>query len=149
MVITFSLSLPRDELSVPVVRHICRDALVTVGVEEDCVGDIELALTEACTNVLRHAHGTKDEYDVTVELNDHRCEISVIDSGAGFEHAGAGDAQALTGAEGGRGIHLMKALVDKVQFVSKPQDGTVVHLVKELALVPSSLLGQMATDGAR
>lgn len=149
MVISFSLSLPRDELSVPLVRHICHDALIRVGVQDSCASDIELALTEACTNVLRHAEGTKDAYDVTVEFNDRCCEIRVIDSGAGFDHVGAGDAEAQGTAEGGRGIHLMRALVDKVQFVSKPLDGTVVHLEKTLELVPSSLLERMAADGAR
>lgn len=149
MVITFSLSLPRDEVSVPLVRHICRDALLRVGVKESCASDIELALTEACTNVLKHAQGTKEEYDVSVELNDRCCEIRVVDSGAGFDHDGAGDAEAHEGAEGGRGIHLMRALVDKVHFISKPQDGTVVYLEKTLELVPSSLLERMAADGAR
>jgi serine/threonine-protein kinase RsbW len=149
VVITFSLSLPRDEVSVPLVRHICHDALRRVGVEESCASDIELALTEACTNVLKHAQGTKEEYDVIFELNDRCCEIRVVDSGGGFDHARAGDAEANMAAEGGRGIHLMRALVDKVDFVSKPQDGTIVRLEKTLDLIPSSLLERMAENGAR
>jgi hypothetical protein len=43
-----------------------------------------------------------------------------------------GLAEADSTAEEGRGIHLMRALVDKVEFTSRPQTGTVVHLEKAL-----------------
>ena len=144
MAIAFSLSLPRDEASVPVVRHICRDALKTVGVTTSCSSDIELAVTEACTNVLKHARGTREEYDITIEIDETSCAIRVVDSGGGFDHAGAGDHESAGSAEGGRGIHIMKALVDSVSFVSKAQDGTTVHLEKALDLTERSLLRQLA-----
>ena len=69
MRISFSLSLPRDSATVPVVRRICRDALDVLGVEDECTSAIQLAVSEACTNVLKHVEGTSDEYavDVTVD----------------------------------------------------------------------------------
>jgi serine/threonine-protein kinase RsbW len=138
------LSLPRDEASVPVVRRLCKSALDDLGVHETCVSDIELAVTEACTNVLKHAHGTPDIYDVNVEFNDHDCSIRVIDSGAGFDASKEGREEALVGDESGRGIHLIRALVDNVQFTSRPEDGTVVHLEKRLVLMPNSILQRLA-----
>ncbi len=144
MVVTFSLSLPRDEASVPIVRHLCRSALNDFGVQSRCVGDIELAVTEACTNVLKHAEGTNDIYDVTIDINEHDCTIRVTDSGAGFDHDGVGREEALTGAESGRGIHLMRALVDNVRFTSRPEEGTVVHLEKELVLSDNSVLRRLS-----
>lgn len=144
MVITFSLSLPRDEASVPVVRRLCKSALEDLGVEETCVSDIELAVTEACTNVLKHAQGTTDIYDVNVEFNDRDCEIRVIDSGQGFDASDKGREEAFVGDETGRGIHLIRALVDNVRFISRPEEGTVVHLEKRLVLVPGSILERLA-----
>jgi serine/threonine-protein kinase RsbW len=47
-------SLPRNDPSVPAARHLVRAAMRTIGVDADCTHDIELALTEACTNVLQH-----------------------------------------------------------------------------------------------
>ena len=149
MVISFTLSLPRDEASVPVVRHICRDALDALGVTSTCTSDIELAVTEACTNVLKHARSRQDEYDVTVEVNEVNCAISVVDSGEGFDHTRAGHEAPHESSEDGRGIHLMKALVDSVSFVSKEQDGTVVHLEKTLDLTDGSLLRQGAGSKSR
>lgn len=146
MVITFSLCLPRDEASVPVIRRLCKSALDDLGVDPECVSDIELAVTEACTNVLQHAHGPEDDYEVTVELNDTDCTIRVIDSGAGFDPAGKGREEALAGAENGRGIHLIRALVDNVKFISRPEEGTIVHLEKALVLTEASILKRLATS---
>lgn len=144
MEIHFSLCLPRDEESVPVVRHICRDALGELGVARDCVGDVELAVTEACTNVLKHAAGTGDEYEVTVAIVEDDCVIRVIDSGTGFDHeAVVRDAAAEDGAESGRGVFLMAALVDNLKFTSKAEVGTVVHLEKKLQLEETSVIRRL------
>jgi serine/threonine-protein kinase RsbW len=140
MQISFSLCLPREGKSVPIVRHICRDALLKLGVDDGCVGEIEIAVTEACTNVLDHAHDTSEEYDVSVQVTDDRCEIRVIDTGSGFDGRDAGFVTAGDSAESGRGIFLMRAMVDDLSFVSEPEVGTAVHLVKRLQLEEDSIL---------
>lgn len=145
MVITFSLCLPRDEASVPVVRRLCKSALDDLGVEPGCISDIEVAVTEACTNVLKHADGAREAYEVTVEINDTDCTIRVIDSGGGFDDAEFGREQALGAAESGRGIHLIRAMVDDVRFISRPEDGTIVHLEKNLVLTDSSILKRLTS----
>ena len=140
MKIVFKLCLPRDEASVPVVRHLCRDSLLKLGVTRSCVADIEVAVTEACTNVLHHAVGTEDEYEVQVEVNEAICEIRIVDTGGGFDHEKAGLTTSSDSAESGRGIFLMRAFVDDLKFASEPEKGTVVHLVKNLELETESLL---------
>jgi serine/threonine-protein kinase RsbW len=137
--ITYSLHLPRDEVSVPIVRHLSRQALSDLGVAEDFVSDIEVAVTEACTNVLKHAKGENEPYDVEVEVHDATCIIRVIDRGAEFGKR-ARDHKGLT-AEGGRGIYLMRALVDQLHFESRPEEGTVVRIEKRLSFKDNSILG--------
>ena len=147
MRISFSLSLPRDSATVPVVRRICRDALNVLGVADDCSGAIQVAVSEACTNVLKHVEGTGDEYEVDVRVDDDICSISVIDTGDGFDHANfpfAEDSDGLSQtSEGGRGIFLMRAMVDKLEFTSEPENGTIVHLVKRLNFGPDSVLREI------
>ncbi|HUQ38614.1 MAG TPA: ATP-binding protein [Acidimicrobiales bacterium] len=132
MNIKLSLSMPRDESTLPLVRHLCKYSLWEIGVAHECVSDIELALTEACANVVEHST-RDDEYEVHIEVNQLRCEIRVIDAGHGFDFESLGQADADHSAEGGRGIQLMRALVDRVRFISEPEEGTIVHLVKDLA----------------
>ncbi len=139
MTIVFSLCLPRDSASVPIVRHLVGSCLQRLGVSRACSDDVEVAVTEACSNVLIHAKSPSDEYEVSCEVNDDRCEIRVTDKGAGFEHDRLADLPAPS-AESGRGIQLMRSLVDSVRFESRPELGTIVYLVKELDLTEGSIL---------
>jgi serine/threonine-protein kinase RsbW len=116
-----------------------------LGVEAVCVGEIELAVTEACTNVLKHVVGTDVQYEVSVEIDDSRCQIRITDGAGGeFDHTAHGVTEADTGAESGRGIFLMRAMVDELSFTSEPEQGTIVHLVKHLELEEDSVLRTLA-----
>jgi serine/threonine-protein kinase RsbW len=139
MELSLALTLPRDEQTVPVARHVVRNAMEQVGVDETSVYDIELALSEACTNVLLHA-GAGDEYEVRFHLADRRCRIRVVDVGHGFDSAAQRGEGPRPEAERGRGLTLMRALVDRVRFTSRPEDGTVVTLEKELEFADPALL---------
>jgi serine/threonine-protein kinase RsbW len=141
MKISFTLCLPRDEISIPVVRHLLGGSLRKLGVSAGCVSDIELALTEACSNVLRHATGDEDEYSVDVEITEGRCEIRVLDTGRGFDYSALRNAK--ESAESGRGIQLMQALTDTVNFESRPGSGMLVRLVKDLEITRGSPLGRL------
>lgn len=131
MQIKLSLVLPSDESTLPLVRHLCKYCMWEIGVSHECVHDVELALTEACANVVEHAAGD-DQYEVHIEITDQRCDIRVVDTGHGFDFETLGRLEAESSAEGGRGLKLMKALVDRIAFVSEPESGTIVHLSKTL-----------------
>jgi serine/threonine-protein kinase RsbW len=106
-------------------------AMREVGVVEGHLHDVELAVTEACTNVIDHS-GPGDAYEVAITLGPTACHIRVIDIGRGFDHQALSPQMADLDAEHGRGVGLMHALVDQVHFESEPELGTVVHLVKQL-----------------
>ena len=147
MEIKFTLQLPRDALSVPVVRRVLDSSMRTLGVSEDCLADIEIALTEACTNVLDHA-AKGDEYEVVAGLDDSRCVIEVIDTGRGFDAEQLGHEEVDPASEQGRGIQLIRALVDRVHFRSRPEAGMIVHLEKDLEFEAGSPLQRLADRGA-
>ncbi len=147
MEIKLTLALPRDELSVPVARTVLRQALDVLGVQRDTTADIQVALTEACTNVLDHADEA-DEYEVSAGIDGDVCVIEVIDRGSGFDGSGHGHEEADLGAEEGRGIQLMRALVDRLEFESRPHVGTVVHLEKRLVWHEDSVIKAL-TEGKR
>jgi serine/threonine-protein kinase RsbW len=132
--VNLTLCLPRDTQTVPLVRHVVGAALRELGVTRDTTSDVELAVTEACANVVDHSH-VQDEYEVRVAVNQERCEIRVVDTGHGFDFSTLGTDHDLE-SERGRGLTLMEALVDKIHFDSQPEVGTVVHLVKALEFDP-------------
>lgn len=130
MEISYSLNLPRDERSVPVVRRLCGSTMAELGVSLPCIEDVVLALSEACANVVEHSSDDSPEYDVVINLDDATCTIQVTDRGRGFDHERSVPADMA--AERGRGIQLMRAVVDRVSFESEEGRGTVVHLEKSL-----------------
>jgi len=84
--VRFCLVFPRESLSVPVMRRVLGDTLGRLGVDEECIADLLLAVTEACTNVLRHA-GPGHRYEVVARVSRDRCVLEVLDSGRGFDPA--------------------------------------------------------------
>ena len=143
MRISLMLCLPRDSSTLPVVRHIAAFALDELGVDREATEDVALALTEAAANVVKHS-GAGDQYEVHLLLEDKLCEIRVVDTGHGFDSTSLGVAMAGPSDAQGRGMALMAALVDSVRFESKPEAGTIVHLVKDLNLRPNGPLERLA-----
>src|SRR5258708_25611288 len=82
--VRFCLVFPRETISVPVVRRVLGDTLDKLGVDEECVADLLLAVTEACTNVLRHS-GPGRRYEVVATVGRNRCVLDVVDTGRGFD----------------------------------------------------------------
>jgi serine/threonine-protein kinase RsbW len=129
---TLGLCLPRDALSVPVVRRIATQSLRSVGFLDEDVDDVELALTEACSNVLKHSEAN-EEYEVRTSLSDATLVIEVLDTGGqGFESHHLGRDDAFEEAETGRGIRLMRALVDDLRFSYVAGRGALVSMTKTL-----------------
>jgi serine/threonine-protein kinase RsbW len=133
-----SLCLPRDAASVPVARRILGGALNAVGVSEDCRSDIQLALTEACANVVVHARAA-DTYQVAIVLGSEHCQIEVIDDGSGFDPADVPPASAPSD-ESGRGLHIIRSIADRFDLSRREPAGLVLRFMKRLSWDASGAL---------
>jgi anti-sigma regulatory factor (Ser/Thr protein kinase) len=86
--VEFCLVFPGEAVSVPVMRRVLGDTLSRLGMDERCVGDILLAVTEACSNVVRHA-GPGRRYEVVAHVGSKRCVLEIVDSGRGVDSSDA------------------------------------------------------------
>jgi serine/threonine-protein kinase RsbW len=107
--------------------------MANLGVTPTCIHDIEVALSEACTNVLQHA-GASEEYEVRLQVDDDRCVLRVVDVGEPPGRPRLNVPSGLPGGEveHGRGLLLMRALVDRVGFAEVEERGSVLSLEKRL-----------------
>ena len=133
--IAFTVHLPVDTGGVPFIRGLCRQALEHLRVEPTVVDEIALALTEACANVVQHA-GEHGLYEVAVAIDDRLCRISVVDSGDGFDPAELAARDDRSPLDEGRGLLLMQALVDRLDFRHESDGRHRVTLEKRLAPHP-------------
>jgi serine/threonine-protein kinase RsbW len=75
---------PHEALSVPVMRRVLGDTLRRLGADEEGVGDLLLAVTEACTNVLKHgAPGPR--YEIVARIGERGCLIQVLNDERGLD----------------------------------------------------------------
>lgn len=91
--------------------------------------DIRLAVGEACNNAVEHA-GSAQEIVVECSYSDETLTVSVQDHGRGFAVPPSATLRDLWQTRG-LGIFLMRALMDRVEFVQEPNDGIVVTLQKQ------------------
>jgi serine/threonine-protein kinase RsbW len=129
------LRLPRDPVTVPVTRRAVDCALDALGVTDECRGDVGLALSEACANVVQHADDAVD-YTVTVTATSSACTIDVEDAGRGISGDPAfadprGRRRARAMSESGRGLNIVRTVMDAVHIVAGP-GGVAIHMVKQL-----------------
>ncbi len=105
---------------------------------EEVLGDVKLALTEACTNSVRHAYGEGDgSVAITYELHVDRLVVEVVDEGGGFvpgqepaiAHAGAADDLAV----GGLGLAIIDAISDELAITKGGDGGSTLRFVKRLS----------------
>ena len=126
------LHLPREVDSVPAVRKLLRCALALLHVDRQSGADLEIALTEACANVVDHATGA-DRFEVRLDVRADRCAIDVLDNGAGFDTAELDGTAPVAASERGRGLFLIRALSDNVRMQSVPRHGSLIHFEKSFA----------------
>jgi serine/threonine-protein kinase RsbW len=102
---------------------------------QEVLGDLKLALTEACTNSVRHAYSGGDgTVEILYELHSDRLVVEVSDRGNGFAPP-ARDGRALEAedlAEGGLGIAIIEALADEVEISERAEGGSHLRFVKRL-----------------
>jgi serine/threonine-protein kinase RsbW len=102
----------------------------------EVLGDLKLALTEACTNSVRHAYGaSQGSVQILYELHDDRLVVEVTDQGGGFQPP-ARPSDALSGEdiseEGGLGIAIIEALADELEIREGDRGGSSLRFVKRL-----------------
>ena len=104
-------------------------------VSDEALHDLKLALTEACTNSVKHAYedGGEGTVDILYELQPDRLAVEVGDAGAGFELQESGGANGEVLSEGGLGIAIIRAVTDEVEIEPREGGGSRLRFVKFLA----------------
>jgi serine/threonine-protein kinase RsbW len=85
---------------------------------EETLGDLKLAVTEACSNSVRHAYrdGRQGSVDIVYELQSDRLIVEVCDEGDGFAARSDILAPEARPAEGGLGIAIIRELADELEL---------------------------------
>ncbi|MGD8625870.1 MAG: ATP-binding protein [Anaerolineae bacterium] len=124
--------------NVPRVTRIVAQAATQLGFEESALYQIELAVDEACANVVEHAypHDERGEMEVVCFLHARHLVIRVRDWGSGFDLGAVDEPDVSAPLEdrglGGLGLFLVRQVMDGVRFHFDPEAGNELFMVKRL-----------------
>jgi serine/threonine-protein kinase RsbW len=104
-----SLTLPSSPEYVLLARLVVAQVGRLAGFMPEDVYDLKLAVTEAATNVIRHA--AVENYEIEYRVLPRAVEITVIDTGGGFN---AADLTRVPDGQGGFGLVVIRDLVDEL-----------------------------------
>ncbi|MDZ7261944.1 MAG: ATP-binding protein [candidate division KSB1 bacterium] len=133
---TYQLKIPSQTDNLELIREFVAKVATKVGFKEEDVHKIELAVDEACANVIKHAYekDTKQPIDIIIKIDYQKLTVIITDKGKGF------DPKSLKLPDmreylaemrvGGLGIYLMKTLMDEVDFNITPGVSNQVKMVK-------------------
>jgi len=108
-----SLVIPAKAEYIALGRLALTGLLRPLAVEPEVIADVKLALTEACSNSIRHAYADGREGAVAIryEVVDGRLDVEVSDEGGGFD-LGVLEGNGGELDEGGLGIAIIRAVTD-------------------------------------
>jgi len=105
-------------------------------VPEDTIMDLALAVSELVNNAIEHGNERDPEKKFIVVLCSRQgeIEISVTDEGHGFDPDDLPDPLDDENLlkPSGRGLFIIKSLVDQIQFSFSPGGGTTVIVTKKI-----------------
>ena len=95
------------------------------GFEPEDIYDLKLSVTEAATNVIRHAE--VESFLIEYRVFPEAVEITVIDEGGGFDIE---EFSGTSGEHGGFGLAVIQSLVDEVTLDSTARGGTRLKMIR-------------------
>ncbi len=133
----YQLKVLSQTENLELVREFVSKIAQKVGLNETDINKIELAVDEACANVVQHAYDPTlniRPLHVAIEVDYQKLTVIVTDQGKGFDFSKIRPIemnQYLAEMKiGGLGIHLIKSLMDEVEFEIHPGKKNQVRMVK-------------------
>ena len=117
------LTLPARPENVSVIRHVLGAFAEALRLPDELVEDLRLAVTEACTNVVRHAYpgGQTGPVQISIQPLGEAVNVVVSDQGRGI-----GASSDTNGP--GLGLPLIAAIADEVDLQPVPGGGSRVSM---------------------
>jgi len=108
-----------------------------IGFDEKATYAVQLAVDEACSNIIEHAYGGegKGDIELTCNLREDELEVILKDHGKPFDLEDLPDLDVTLPidqvGERGAGVYLMHKLMDEVQFHFSKNTGTTLIMRKK------------------
>lgn len=135
----YELKVTSEPENLARIAEFITDSARTLGLGEDEVFAVEMAVDEACANVIEHAYGGEPggSIEITCALEADRFEVTIHDYGEAFDPEKVPCPDTCCSLEerevGGLGVYFMKTLMDEVRFEFDSSKGNTLTMTKVMA----------------
>lgn len=118
------------------IRQFATQAAADAGMDESSACSVEMAMDEACSNIIEHAYEGMPTGDIecTCDSDGQTLTIIVRDHGQTFDVTAVAQPDISAALEdrpiGGLGVYLMRKLMDEVHYERMGESGNVLTMVK-------------------
>lgn len=147
------LKIPSNSVHLSMVRKIMADLSEKIGFSEEEVAKIQMAVEEACANIIKHAYNDKKSgqlksyparrkedgnkpIELQMEISGDRFVVTIIDRGKVFDFNSykppALEEYLAMASPQGLGIRVIRTFMDEVNYNHEPGIGNVLRLTKHL-----------------
>ena len=106
------------------------------GFDQDTIFHVQMAVDEACSNVIEHAYEGKNKGDITLrcDCEKNKWTITIHDTGHPFDPGAVPEPNLSVSLDeiktGGLGLYFMRQLMDEVEFSFNAKKGNSLRMVK-------------------
>ncbi len=138
---TIVVQTPGDVSYLHRIREFIAGIAVESGIEQQDIDNIELAVDEACTNVIEHGYAPDEpnkEITIRMEINTSKLVLTIIDHAKPFNPVvykprGIKELQE-EGRDGGLGIRLINCIMDTIDYRTTPDGHNELVMIKYFKL---------------
>lgn len=136
----YELIVPGDTRSLSLIRMVVTAVAREAGLDQDEVGRVEVAVDEACTNVIEHGYGELERQppvEIVLHTQDKDFVVDVLDTGPSFEFERSAiprfpEHWTEEDHTRGAGLYLMMSLMDSVEYERLPDERNRMRMIKRL-----------------
>lgn len=144
----WTLTVDSDVRQLAHIGEFITQAGSAAGLDERALFAVELACDEACSNVIKHGYaGQPGEIRITCQAVDADFVVEVVDRGPPFNPLSVKPAPAASSIDdipvGGRGVYLIRKLMDSVTYQYDPRHGNRLTMTKR-GVVPAPATADQA-----
>jgi serine/threonine-protein kinase RsbW len=130
--VPWKLTIASDLRLLALVRSFVEGVCQVAGCDARITDAVVMATDEAVNNIVRHAHRGHPEANLEIQcfLYDDRIEVCLLDEGAPFDLTAVPCLDPSELRIGGRGVFLMRTLMDELCCQPRDDGGNILRMVK-------------------
>lgn len=129
---TIKMEIPANPDYVSILRLTTSGIANKLGFSMDDIEDMKVAVSEACSNAVKHSEDNK--VIINFNLLNNGIQIEIIDNGKGYDVDSIETPDLTNPKEGGLGLFIIQTLMDEVNISSRGNQGTTIKMTKYLGV---------------